>query len=133
MPVEQRGQVTYVGIESTGNPEELHISAEAGRLPRGGTSRMNREVHVRICGRLGVKFPGPTRQLPGPTPLIVFDEGSLRRILGSYFNYYHRSRTHLSLEKDSPEPRPIQTPEIGPVAALPQVGGLHHRYQRQAA
>jgi hypothetical protein len=23
---------------------------------------MNREVHVRICGRLGVKFPGPTRQ-----------------------------------------------------------------------
>ena len=28
---------------------------------RGGTSRMNREVHVRICERLGVKFPGPTR------------------------------------------------------------------------
>ena len=27
----------------------------------GGTSRMNREVHVRICGRLGAKFPGPTR------------------------------------------------------------------------
>jgi putative transposase len=65
--------------------------------------------------------------------VIVFDERSLRRILSSYFNYYHRSRTHLSLEKDSPEPRPIQPPEIGPVVALPQVGGLHHRYQRQAA
>ena len=67
--------------------------------------------------------------------VIVFDEGSLRRILSlsSYFNYYHRSRTHLSLEKDSPEPRPIQPPEIGPVMALPQVGGLHHLYQRQAA
>jgi hypothetical protein len=26
-----------------------------------GTSRMNREVHVRFCERLGVKFPGPTR------------------------------------------------------------------------
>ena len=25
------------------------------------TSRMNREVHVRICEGLGVKFPGPTR------------------------------------------------------------------------
>jgi hypothetical protein len=25
-----------------------------------GTSRTNQEVHVRICGRLGVKFPGPT-------------------------------------------------------------------------
>src|SRR5437016_9905051 len=33
----------------------------------GGTSRMNREVHVRIRGRLGAKFPGPTRQSPGPT------------------------------------------------------------------
>jgi hypothetical protein len=29
----------------------------------GGTSRMNREVHVRICERLGVKFPGATRRL----------------------------------------------------------------------
>ena len=65
--------------------------------------------------------------------VIVFDESSLRRILRSYLNYYHRSRTHLSLEKDSPEPPPIQPPEIGPVVALPQVGGLHHRYQRQAA
>jgi hypothetical protein len=26
------------------------------------TSRMTRECHVRICERLGVKFPGPTRQ-----------------------------------------------------------------------
>ncbi len=28
---------------------------------RDGTSRMTRECHVRICERLGVKFPGPTR------------------------------------------------------------------------
>src|SRR5499427_2436195 len=28
----------------------------------GGTSRMMREYHVRICERLGVKLPGPTRQ-----------------------------------------------------------------------
>jgi polyphosphate kinase len=26
---------------------------------------MNREVHVRICGRLGAKFPGPTRHAAG--------------------------------------------------------------------
>jgi hypothetical protein len=45
-----------------GQPEELLVLAEAGRLPRGGTSRMTRESHVRICGRLGVKFPGPTRR-----------------------------------------------------------------------
>ena len=30
---------------------------------RGGTSRMTREYQVRFCERLGVKFPGPTRQL----------------------------------------------------------------------
>ena len=60
--------------------------------------------------------------------VIVFDERSLRRTLTCYFDYYHRSRTHLSLGKDSPEPRPIQRPELGPVAVISQVGGLHHRY-----
>src|SRR6266478_531638 len=37
--------------------------------------------------------------------VLVFHEMSLRRILRSYLDYYHRSRTHLSLGKDSPEPR----------------------------
>src|SRR6202165_3151267 len=65
--------------------------------------------------------------------VIVLHETSLRRILGSYFDYYHRSRTHLSLSKDSPEPRPIQSPDMGSVMAVSQVGGLHHRYERRAA
>ena len=65
--------------------------------------------------------------------VIVFNESSLRGILGWYCDYYHRSRTHLSLAKDSPEPRSIQPPEMGSVVALPQVGGLHHRYERRAA
>jgi len=65
--------------------------------------------------------------------LIVFNENSLRQTLNSYFDYYHRSRTHLSLGKDSPEPRAIQPPEMGSVVAVPQVGGLHHRYERRAA
>jgi transposase InsO family protein len=65
--------------------------------------------------------------------VIVFHERSLRRILTSYFDYYHRSRTHLSLGKDSPEPRAIQPPEMGSVVVVPQVGGLHHRYERRAA
>ncbi len=65
--------------------------------------------------------------------VIVFQQNALRRTLNSYFNYYHRSRTHLSLAKDSPEPRAIQPPEMGSVVALPQVGGLHHRYERRAA
>src|ERR1700732_1881287 len=65
--------------------------------------------------------------------IIVFHERSLRRTLDSYFHYYHRTRTHLSLGKDSPEPRSIQPAALGSVVALPQVGGLHHRYERRAA
>jgi len=65
--------------------------------------------------------------------VIVFHEGSLRRTLQSYFEYYHQSRTHLSLGKDAHEPRAIQLPEMGTVVAVPQVGGLHHRYERRPA
>jgi putative transposase len=51
----------------------------------------------------------------------------------SYLAYYHQSRTHLSLEKDCPEPRLVQLPDQGRIIAFPQVGGLHHRYERRAA
>jgi putative transposase len=65
--------------------------------------------------------------------VIVFNQASLYRHLKSYLAYYHESRTHLSLSKDSPEPRPVQSAECGAVVAIPQVGGLHHRYERRAA
>src|SRR6266849_5928809 len=65
--------------------------------------------------------------------VIVLNEGHLRRRLRSYFRYYHGSRTHLALEKDAPQPRAVEPPEHGRVVALPQVGGLHHRYVRRAA
>jgi transposase InsO family protein len=64
---------------------------------------------------------------------IVLGEKHLRRILHSYFDYYHRTRTHLSLKKDAPDERPIQPPAMGEVIEVPQVGGLHHRYERRAA
>ena len=63
--------------------------------------------------------------------IIVFNESSMRRILKGYFEYYEHSRTHLALEKDAPECRAIQPPELGVVIELPQVGGLHHRYERR--
>jgi len=65
--------------------------------------------------------------------VIVWNEGSLRRILQSYFEYYERSRTHLALSKDAPVPRPVEKPANGRIVELAQVGGLHHRYQRCAA
>jgi putative transposase len=64
---------------------------------------------------------------------IVFNERHLRRVLSSYEYYYHRTRTHLSSRKDCPEPRPVHPPKRGNVMAIPEVGGLHHRYERLAA
>ena len=65
--------------------------------------------------------------------MIVLNETGLRRILKSYFDYYEQTRTHLSLDKDVPINRPVQPPEIGRIVEVPQVGGLHHRYERIAA
>ena len=65
--------------------------------------------------------------------LIVFSEASPYRYVKSFLSYYHDSRTHLSLAKDAPALRPVQPPEQGRVIAMPQVGGLHHRYERRAA
>jgi putative transposase len=65
--------------------------------------------------------------------VIVFNQTHLRRTLARYVVYYHGSRTHLSLAKDAPTPRRVQAPEEGRVIAVPEVGGLHHRYERRAA
>jgi hypothetical protein len=60
MPAERRGQVIAFEIGSTGNGRNPMFNGR--RQPsRGDTSRMTRECQVRICERLGVQFPGPTR------------------------------------------------------------------------
>src|SRR6266571_2010956 len=61
MPVERRERVIAIWLGSTGNGRNPMFNGR--RQPsRGGTSRMMREYQVRICERLGVKLPGPTRQ-----------------------------------------------------------------------
>jgi putative transposase len=65
--------------------------------------------------------------------VIVLSAQHLRRILTGYVAYYHGSRTHLSLAKDAPTPRRVQDVSEGEVIAFPEVGGLHHRYERRAA
>src|SRR5262249_24415279 len=64
--------------------------------------------------------------------LIVLNEGHLRRILQTYLKYYHDSRPHMSLERNSPTPREIEPPSQGKIIAIPQVGGLHHLNRRAA-
>jgi transposase InsO family protein len=65
--------------------------------------------------------------------VIVLNEGYLRRRLRAYLQYYHGSRTHLAPQKNAPEPRSVEPPAHGRILALPLVGGLHHRYVRNAA
>ena len=63
--------------------------------------------------------------------IVVLNQPHLRKMLRNYVAYCHRSRTHLALEKDAPEPRAIMS--RGAIIAVPQVGGLHRRYERRAA
>ncbi len=65
--------------------------------------------------------------------IVVLNETHLRRLLSEYLIYYHRARTHLSLDKDAPEPRAVERLEQGRIVETPMVGGLHHRYSRRAA
>jgi putative transposase len=64
--------------------------------------------------------------------VIVLNERHLYRILADYFDYYHNSRPHLSLDRNSPTPREVEPPSQREVLSIPQVGGLHHRYTRAA-
>ena len=63
--------------------------------------------------------------------MIILNEKHLHDVLHEYiFEYYNVSRTHMSLEKDSPEHRPVQ--KDGKIVSKPILGGLHHVYSRVA-
>jgi len=63
--------------------------------------------------------------------IIALGEDHLRRVLRAYVEYYNRSRCHLSLDGNAPEPREVESGS-GPVRAIAHLGGLHHRYTRAA-
>jgi transposase InsO family protein len=65
--------------------------------------------------------------------IIILNEKHLRKVLREFIGYYNDSRTHQSLNDNSPNPREIEPPEKGEVHSIPFLGGLHHRYYRQAA
>jgi transposase InsO family protein len=64
--------------------------------------------------------------------VIILNHRHLRRVLRACLAYYHRSRTHLGLSKDAPDGRPACAAS-GQIIVSPEVGGLHHRYDRRAA
>jgi transposase InsO family protein len=64
--------------------------------------------------------------------VIVLNERHLHRIVTEYLTYYHTSRAHLSLARNSPLPRVVEPPAAGSVVSEPMANGLHHRYRRAA-
>jgi len=65
--------------------------------------------------------------------VIVLGDTHRRKIMKKYIGYYLQSRCQLSLEKDAPVYRAVHASQHGRVMEIPEVGGLHHRYERRAA
>jgi hypothetical protein len=65
--------------------------------------------------------------------VIILHGRHLRRLLTGSCQYDHHWRTPRTLEMDCPLPRPVQRSEVDPIREVPEVGGWHHHYERQAA
>ncbi len=154
--VHQRRRVLHVNV--TDHPTAAWTAHQirealpwnsAPRFPLRDRDGVYGDDFVRVVHSMGIEQVVTTARSPWQNPfverligsirrecldhVIVLNDQHLRRILESYFAYDHRSRTHLSLEKDAPEPRPVERPDDGEIVELPEVGGLHHRYLRRAA
>ena len=67
--------------------------------------------------------------------VIPLNEEHLRRLGRECLAYYHQDRTHIGLRKTTPANRPVEqrSSPTSELAALPRIGGLHHRYTWSAA
>jgi len=79
------------------------------------------------------RFPGTGSsmslvKISSGVTLVISGEAHLRRILKTYAAFYNEIRSHLALEKETPNCRRSQT--VGAIVAIPVLGGLHHQYLR---
>ena len=124
------GELLKLGIEISETSVGKYMPRR--RRPPSQTWRAFLDNHVKDLVAIDF-FTVPSATFRVFFVFIVLGESHLRRLVAEYLDYYRLSRTHLSLDKDAPEPREVQPPTMGEVVALPKVGGLHHRYQRRAA
>jgi transposase InsO family protein len=89
-------------------------------------------IHGELAKAYAERFVGSLRR-ECLDQVIAVNERQVCRIVSSYARYYNCARTHLALAKDAPEPREIQARAMECIVAFPEVGGLHHRYERLAA
>jgi hypothetical protein len=108
--------------------------------PRWGAPRIHGELlklGIDISQATVAKYMGRRRKPPSQT-WRTFLRNHIGQIVAADFfddalSFVLQSLTHLSLNKDTPIHRPIAPPGDGRVVAIPQLGGLHHRYERRAA
>jgi hypothetical protein len=62
---------------------------------------------------------------------VILNAHHLNMTLPKYFRYDHESRTQWGLAKQSRVPRQVSS--SGKIVEIPQLGGLHHGYERIAA
>jgi putative transposase len=151
----ERRRVVHINVTDAPTAQwtaQQLVEASPGRLPR-ATSCATAMRCTGSCSRteprLGIDEVKTAPRSPWQNPyvegligtlrrecldhVVVLNETHLRRLLSEYLLYYHAARTHLSLEKDAPEPRRVERHDEGGIVETPMVGGLHHRYTRQAA
>src|SRR6516164_5219849 len=113
---------TRRGLETWHGRDRVTLADERARQQGTQTSTYTgAPVLDPTCERAVVKFRRATR-------LVVLGETHFRRVLKSYARYYNKLRTHRSLDKDAPIPRPIQ--RTGSIMSHALLGGLHHHYAR---
>jgi hypothetical protein len=101
------------------------------RLANGARHRETRDRDCLASTKLSILIGSIRRECLDR--IIIGNERGLRRVLSAYVQYYLKLRTHLSLRKDAPVSRPVALPSDGEIVAMPELGGLHHRYERRAA
>jgi putative transposase len=127
---------------------EVFPNETAPRYLRRDRDAVYGECFTRCLANMGIREVIIAPRAPWPNPFVervigsirrecldhclILNEAHLRRLLRGYIGYYNTARPHQSLDHNSPQPREVHPPEPGRVVSIPQVGGLHHLYQRAA-
>src|SRR5712692_12009543 len=106
--MKSRGICSAIAIRSSATPSESKKDMKIEEVLSAPRSPWPRAYVERVIGSIRRECLDH---------VIVVDEESLRRTLRSYFVYYHRARLHLSLDRDSPDSRPVQS--VGEIVAIP--------------
>ena len=94
-------------------------------------SECRAELRLRSCLRPSQRLGDPLRhvhpRLISPTGQSYHLKNHLADIVAGYFRYYHRWRTHQSLEMDCPERREVLTFDCGQITLHALPTPLMHR------